>query len=272
MKRLAILIMLGLTSLLTGVVTYGMVVFEIDTKAAETGVRHITYESESVISIKTKLRFTTLIVLPEHEEIMDWVCGDRDNWVISGEKNVTYIKPAQPGVLTDLHLVTTEGHIYSFLVSEVGTATTTPDLRVIVDPGMSFATPVKARRNDATDQMEACHRDLAHVQEQVKQAEAKVKEAADACRVSYPAQLRFPYVFERGKKPFFVEGIFHDDRFTYIRLSPTEVPALYELQDGSPQLVPFDYHDGLFIVQKILGSGYLAIGKQQLTFTRTEDH
>ncbi len=276
MKRLSLqsLVLLVFATVLTASLAYGIVAIAADAKAAaETGVRHVNYEAESVVSIRTKLRFTTLIVLPEHEEIMDWVCGDRDNWVISGEKNVTYIKPAQAGALSDLHLVTTEGHIYSFLVSEIGTTKPEqPDLRVIVNPGLSFPAPVAARRYYSTDQMEACHQDLNHAQEALKQSEAKATEAADAVRASYPAQLHFPYIFDRNKKPFFVEAIFHDDRFTYIRLSAPEVPALYEVQDGSPQLVPVEYRDGLFIVAKVLSSGYLALGKQQLPFTRTEVH
>jgi len=243
------------------------------TIAADTSIRHVTYEGDAIVPIQTKLRFTTLIVLPEHEEILDWVCGERDNWVISGDKNVTYIKPAQPGAHTNLHLVTTAGHIYSFLVSEVATTNTAPDLRVIVDTSpTAFPIPAAIPRYYPAAQMDACREDLTHAQEVAKQADARIHEATTACRAAYPAQLRFPYIFERAKKPFFVEAIFHDDHFTYIRLSAPEVPALYEIADGGTQLVEFEYRDGLFVIPKVLDRGYLAWGKQQLHFSRAEAH
>src|SRR5262249_34560369 len=99
-------------------------------RAAETGTRHVTYEREALVTIQTKVRYTTILVLPEQEEILDWICGDRDNWVISGAKNITYLKPAVAGARTNLHLVTASGHVYSFIVAEVSSAKTEPDLRV----------------------------------------------------------------------------------------------------------------------------------------------
>jgi type IV secretion system protein VirB9 len=243
------------------------------TSAAETGIRHITYEGESIVPIQTKLRFTTLIVLPEGEEILDWVCGDRDNWVISGEKNVTYIKPAQPGAHTNLHLVTIAGHIYSFMVSEVGTAKSDPDLRVIIaTTPASFPTPASTAtpRYYTAAQMETCRADLSRTREAARQTEASAREAVTAARATWPSQLHFPYTIEHGRKPFFVEAMFHDSRFTYIRLAAPELPALYELTDDGPQLVANEYRDGLFVIQKVLDRGYLALGKKQLPFARTE--
>ena len=51
---------------------------------------------------------------------------------------------------------------------------------------------------------------------------------------------------------------------------PEETPALYELKDRTPNLVNFDYRDGVYVVDKVLDSGYLAIGKRLLRFTREE--
>jgi hypothetical protein len=41
------------------------------------------------------------------------------------------------------------------------------------------------------------------------------------------------------------------------------------VKDGKPSLVHYDFADGLYTVPKILDAGYLAVGKQKLTFTRT---
>jgi hypothetical protein len=50
--------------------------------------------------------------------------------------------------------------------------------------------------------------------------------------------------------------------------NPEEPPALYELKDGKPNLVQFEFRDGTYIAAKVLDSGYLAIGKQKLAFVR----
>ena len=47
--------------------------------------------------IQTKMRFTTLILLPAGEEIADVICGDKDYWVIEGRDNIVYVKPAKEG-------------------------------------------------------------------------------------------------------------------------------------------------------------------------------
>lgn len=57
---------------------------------------------------------------------------------------------------------------------------------------------------------------------------------------------------------------------TYIQATPEETPALYEVKDGKPNLTNFEYRNGTYIVTKILDSGYLAIGKARMNFTREE--
>ena len=69
----------------------------------------------SLIPLQTRLRYTTMIVLPEGEEILDVICGDRDFWVISATHNIAHVKPAKEGAATNLNLVTASGAVYSFL-------------------------------------------------------------------------------------------------------------------------------------------------------------
>jgi type IV secretion system protein VirB9 len=64
--------------------------------------------------------------------------------------------------------------------------------------------------------------------------------------------------------------MYHDDRFTYIQARPEETPTLYEIKDGQPNLINFEYRDGVYIVGKILDKGYLVVGKQKLSFIREE--
>ena len=38
--------------------------------------REVSYTPRAVVHIHAKLRFTTMIILPEQEEILDFVCGE----------------------------------------------------------------------------------------------------------------------------------------------------------------------------------------------------
>jgi type IV secretion system protein VirB9 len=62
--------------------------------------------------------------------------------------------------------------------------------------------------------------------------------------------------------------MYHDGKFTYIQAHPQEPPALYEVKDGKPNLVQFEFRNGTYVVSKVLDDGYLAVGKQKLPFTR----
>ena len=82
--------------------------------------RTVKYSAKDIVLIRAKLRFTTLIVLPQNEKILDFVTGDKDFWVVEGTQNFCYIKPAKQGSSTDVTLITAAGNVYSFLVKEVG--------------------------------------------------------------------------------------------------------------------------------------------------------
>ena len=101
------------------------------------GIREVTASTRSLIPLNTKIRYTTMIVLPEDEEILDVVCGDTDFWVISATQNIAHVKPAKEGAATNLNLVTSSGSVYSFLLSEKNGS---PDLKVYVKGDESAAT------------------------------------------------------------------------------------------------------------------------------------
>src|SRR3970040_934440 len=94
------------------------------------GVREVSASDRTLISLTTKLRYTTMILLPERDEILDVVCGDRDFWVISATQNIAHVKPAKEGAATNLNLVTASGMVYSFLLTEGKTPQ--PDLKLYV--------------------------------------------------------------------------------------------------------------------------------------------
>ena len=87
-------------------------------------------------------------------------------------------------------------------------------------------------------------------------------------RTQYPAELQFNYDIALDTKPFYVRALYSDKKFTYLKLDAQEAPAVNEIKTGKPNLVNFDYVNGVFIIRKVIYQGYLAIGKAKLHFTR----
>ena len=253
--------------------------------------RVVSYDPTDVVPLRAQLRYTTLIVLPAGEQILDVTCGDKEFWLVNAAQNLCYLKPARAGAQTNLNLLTASGTVYSFALTEVSnTPGARPDLKVYVEPrdqalrpsGSPTPTFVSISQvEEYRHQVEVAREEVATATQRARAAEAAAQQAEteaesrlagemDGFRARYPLTLRFPYVLDRKAKAFRVTAIFHDGRCTYIRADAKELPALYELKDGAPNLVQFDYRDGVYVVGKVLDRGYLAIGRQRLAFFRQE--
>jgi type IV secretory pathway VirB9-like protein len=239
----------------------------IDLPARGQSTRDVTYDARAVVPVNAKLRFTTMIILPDQEEILDFVCGDKDFWIVSGSQNLAYVKPAKAGATTNLNLVTATGRVYSFLLNE---GSTNPDLKVYVLPDPSMRTAPGTRKFYSAAEVEELRRtatEARNAAEEARSTAAKtVEERVNAFRASFPTRLQFPYRFKANEKPFDVSAIYTDGTFTYIRSGATELPSLYEIRDDAPNLTNFQVQNGVYIVPKVLERGYLAIGKQRLPF------
>jgi type IV secretory pathway VirB9-like protein len=249
---------LRLFVLTTAVVTFsGAVTWA----GAQSGVREVSATDRGVIPLQTRLRYTTMVILPDGEEILDVLCGDRDWWVISATHNIAHVKPAKAGAETNLNLVTSSGTIYSFMLTEKSSP---PDLKVYVQ-GDATVAGGKPKYYSAA-QVEALEAQVADLRESLREGERKTNEAIAAYRQQYPTKLQFPYGLLKYEKPFLVRSMWHDGQFTYVKSDATELPALYEVKDGKPAIVNFQVHEGTYIVPKVLDRGYLALGTQRFTF------
>jgi len=238
------------------------------------GARVVTYSREDIIPVRAKLRFSTLIVLPDNEEILDFTTGDKEFWIVNGAHNLCYIHPAQAGIRSNLNLITASGNVYSFLLTEISSEPNAqPDLKLFVQPKESSGSTSLAGYVRAGE-AEAYRKEIEHLRaqsdEQVQAARSLASEQVNRFRSEYPAKLRFDYVLEKksASEPFLVSAIYHDDRFTYIRCDAREKPALYEVKDGKPNLINFQLENGVYIAPQIIDSGYLVVGKKKLTFSR----
>ncbi len=223
--------------------------------------RVVKYHTNDIVSVRAKMRYTTLIQLPSTEKILEVATGDKDFWIIDAIGNYCFLHPAKEGIHSNLNLITDKGSVYTFTLDDVESAD--PDLKVVIEPSDPSAL---AAANGVTKLVSAGEVDVARAQAQLAQSHAAA--AVEQFRAEYPtAALKFDYTFH-NESPFDVSAIYHDDKFTYIKSSAAEKFAVYEEKDKKPDLITFQLKDGTYILPKIVDKGYLEIGKHRLEFQR----
>ena len=234
--------------------------------------------------LRTRVRHTTVIVLPPGENILDFVVGDSEYWHLTGAANVAFLKPLSPDAATNIALVCESGRIYSFLVAEQSDGP--PHLVVRVESGAEAArlsggsgrpafvarSEVAAYQQMAAEAAEAARSAREAAEAGILEARTQAESAIEEFRARYPERLAFEYRLDgdAADRPFLVEAMWHDGQFTYLRSRAQESPALYELRDGEPALVAYDLsEDGLYIARHVLGDGWLQIGDKRASWRFT---
>lgn len=244
---------------------------------ADPGARTVKYAETDIVEVHAKIRFSTLIVLPANEEILDATTGDKEFWIINGAHNLCYLHPAQQGIRSNLNLITSSGHVYSFLLTEISKEPRAePDLKIFIERkeestvNGSLGSAPLARASEVQAYKTAVEAARAEAAQAVEVADEHAKKEINRYREEFPGKLAFDYRYSATavRPPFFVSAIYHDDKFTYIKCSAQEKPTIYELKDGKPNLINFELANGVYVIPKIVDHGYLAAGKKKLTFER----
>ncbi|MYA10426.1 MAG: hypothetical protein F4228_05040 [Acidobacteria bacterium] len=246
---------------------------------------------DTVWRLQARVRHTTVITLPARETILDYVVGDAEYWHLTGSANVAFLKPVSADVETNIALVCESGRIYSFLVAEsedvdphlvvrfhdpaAGDGTdgvSAPGRRGAHQPAFVARSRIQSYQTMANQARAEVQATRATAEEQVTAARDAAAEEIDAFRARYPLRIEFPYTLDRKARewPFLVEAMWHDGQFTYLRSRAQELPALYERKDGEPSVVPYQVTDsGLYIVHRIVGEGWLQLGKERVRWRFT---
>jgi type IV secretion system protein VirB9 len=231
--------------------------------AQEASARTVQYHLQDIVPIRAKLKYTTLIEVPPTEKIMEAATGDKDFWVVDVVGNFCFVHPAKAGINSNLNLITDKGNIYSFTLQDVSGTSQTPDLKVLIEPAdrSSIVAASGPPQFVPAAQLEQSKQQLAALQSHVEQA-------VDEYKSVYPTQLKFDYVYKRNEAPFYIQSIYHDDKFTYIQTNAPEKFSVYEMKDGKPNLITYDLRDGTYIIPKVMDSGYVELGKKRMEFKR----
>ena len=201
-------------------VTAALVALTIPLDAQESGPQREIIEAEvdgavihrvggedQIVRIRAKTRHTTVIVLPQTENVLDFVVGDSEYWHLTGAANLAFLKPIAEGVTTNVALVCESGRIYSFLVTEQSAGR--PHLVVRIDqeaeddprisPGKHEPAFVARGRVAAYQQMAETAIETgraAQVEADSRIADATALAAGESkafqAAISYPAQVPLP--------------------------------------------------------------------------------
>jgi type IV secretion system protein VirB9 len=230
---------------------------------AQESARSVQYHSQDIVPIRAKVKYTTLIVVPATEKIMEAATGDKDYWIVDVVGNFCFVHPAKPGISSNLNLITDKGNIYSFTLQDVSASAGEPDLKVIVEPADRSALVASTGPPQFVPAVQ-----LTQSQQQLAALQSHMTQAVDEYKSAYPMQLKFDYAFKANEAPFDIQSIYHDDKFTYIKTTAPEKFSVYEMKDGKPNLISYDLREGTYVIPKVMDSGYVELGKKRMDFTR----
>jgi len=236
----------------------------------------VIQESQAPPVIRTGLLQSTLIVLPQEEKVANVFAGDTTDWVFDGGRVASRfisVKPKVANATTDVHIVSDHGNEYTLQLHEVsGDDDPHFDSKILLEPRDKIAKDrlVQLPVFVPIAELEQAKQEIVRAKAD-RASDLKAQESrAEQFRSEYPSQLHFDFSWDAQKaKEFGLQQIWRDDRFTYLRGSFQETPALYEIKDGKGSLINFDFANGLYTVPKQLDGGYLTIGKHRLDFHRT---
>lgn len=237
--------------------------------------RNVVVGERSVVDVYLSQFQDTLIVLPPSEKVRQIFVGDSANWVLTTGKSdeptrYISIKVKDPIVnQTTVNVLSDHDKSYTFrLILSPDHC----DSKVFIDADSQLSQDLsKPPIFVPAAQVENAKKEAAAAQTQaaqaVRQEQTKAQSEVEEFRSKYPSTLRFDYRWDQkvGDKLGVIQ-IFRDDKFTYIAAQSQEAPTLYEVKDGKPSLVNFDFANGLYTVPKRIERGYLAIGKQRMDF------
>jgi type IV secretory pathway VirB9-like protein len=233
------------------------------TATAGESARTVQYHAQDIVPIRAKVKFTTLIVVPPTEKIMEAATGDKDFWIVDVVGNFCFVHPAKQGISSNLNLITDKGNIYSFTLQDVSGTSAAPDLKVMIEPADRSSIVASSGPSQYVPAAQ-----VQQMQQQLAAVQGHIGQAVDEYKAAYPLSLKFDYSYKANEAPFNIQSIYHDDKFTYIKTNAPEKFSVYDMKDGKPNLINYDLRDGTYIIPMVLQNGYVELGKKKMDFAR----
>ena len=257
---------------LAGVLAAGCV---LAAPVAAQGLRAPAGPEDEPITVTTRVRHVTTVVLPATAEVVEVVVGDATQWDVSAAAHLAFVRPLAEGARSNAVLLTAAGRIVPLALVETAESAVDAVVRIgggaagAVDGGpvLAAAGAVEQAAARAAGAWEAAGAAEARAAERIEAARNAARDQLDADREAYSRQARFDYRWpaEAAGYPWMVEGMWHDGRRTYLRARALS-PVLYEWVDGAlePVAAVETVGDVLHVVPRVLGAGALEVGGRRL--------
>ena len=262
---------------------------------ADSGYRTIEVSESSVPQIHCTFRYSTVIELPQDEEIENVPIGDgaaiapgaagndtgaMPNWIMWPYHHVVSVKPTTKNVRTSLTVVSKDGvgryYTTSFELAEV--TTSSPDIHVVIVRAKPKAVPMAEQLADMNKELAGKDEQIAQLKQDLENSKAAAKPdpspAPDPPRCATASPSNSYVVEKKGfASPFNITTIFRDGPFTCIKAKTLEPPSLFEFKDGHLSLIEYSYAVnteglGTYTVPKVVDEGAFRVGKKQIRFRR----
>lgn len=225
-----------------------------------------------------QLQVTTL-VLPQGELTRNSTVADTENWkteTTESKQASRYLNIHVKQPLTNqttLNVMTDHDSSYTFILDmNSGTC----DSKVFIDADSALAKRIENTRPwlspDDADRLRA---EVTEARKGQAAANASVDAKIDEFRSKYPSKLHFDYQYDaKLAKKMGVHSIYSDGKFLFVSITAIHTPVLFEVKDGKPVEIAFDFKAGLYTAP-VIEEGYLVSGgngngkhQEKLTFKR----
>lgn len=224
----------------------------------DTRLVQFEYDGDNTYLILAKPKAVSHIEFAADEVIVTVAGGDTKNWELTPTKNRRhlFVKPIYEQIETSMTVIT-DKRSYQFVLRSTG-------------PGAKWYQRVTWRYG------ETILMDLRAEEERQLQAEKSAsiseqrKQEQTLSTGVRPEDIKFGYELD-GDAPFRPVSIFDDGKFTWIRMPAqlAELPALFGVSEDSEQiLVNYIVKGDYLQAQRVMESGVLKLGKQQVRFER----
>lgn len=217
-------------------------------------IQRFTYSPEVIYRILTGTAKHTHIELGEDEGLKEEpVVGDSLQWRVSGGPRNIYVKPVRDNIETTLTIVTNK-RSYQFQV-----VSGTKDSGVYQK--VSFDYPDREAQVRLRKDAEAAV---------VAEENSRLNSQILATNVD-PTSFNFAYDIQ-GEASFKPLTVYSDDRFTYLRMPPTQVaPAVFLLDErNNPSLVNYRPRGDFIVVERVASGLLLKLGQEEVRVTKRD--
>lgn len=227
--------------------------------------RSVSVGERAVVTINVCQLMSTMLVLPDKELTRVTQVADTDNWVLETNQakqasrflSIKVRKPLVPQ--TTLNVITDHDSTYTFRLFLNDQHC---DSKVFIDPDEQLAKHIAETRPWASPEtVDELKRKVDEANKRADAAAGSVTAKVDEFKSSYPRKLKFEYHFDQKlADKMGIKSIFNDGQFTYVSSVSHDTPSLYSVKGGKPDLIHFDFRDGLYTADSVIDDGYLAIG------------